>query len=113
DDLEQDLKTEKKIGTSKGSCFPQITNRPSFALPEMFQSCSGPDSQWTLSERDESQPLHDCGPHPHSWPQIYQSDAIHRSGFQHPYGQVYTRPQAPAVWQYNNTWKVGGHNRRL
>ncbi|XP_047245137.1 transcription factor EC isoform X4 [Girardinichthys multiradiatus] len=71
----------------------------------MFQSYSGPDSQWTISERDESQPLHDCGPHPHSWPQIYQSDAIHRSGFQHPYGQVYTRPQAPAVWQYNNTWK--------
>ncbi|XP_008399248.1 transcription factor EC isoform X2 [Poecilia reticulata] len=75
----------------------------------MFQSCSGPDSQWAMSERDGGQALHAFAPHPHSWPQIYQSDAIHRSDFQYSYSGVHTGPQAPNGWQYSNAWKVQSH----
>ncbi|XP_032446017.1 transcription factor EC isoform X2 [Xiphophorus hellerii] len=61
----------------------------------MFQSCSGPDSQWVMSERDDRQ--------------IYHSDVIHRSGFQYSYSGVHTGPQAPNWRQYSNTWKVQSH----
>ncbi|XP_027900272.1 transcription factor EC isoform X6 [Xiphophorus couchianus] len=61
----------------------------------MFQSCSGPDSQWVMSERDDRQ--------------IYHSDVIHRSGFQYSSSGVHTGPQAPNWRQYSNTWKVQSH----
>ncbi|XP_023205584.1 transcription factor EC isoform X5 [Xiphophorus maculatus] len=61
----------------------------------MFQFCSGPDSQWVMSERDDRQ--------------IYHSDVIHRSGFQYSSSGVHTGPQAPNWRQYSNTWKVQSH----
>ncbi len=79
----------------------------------MFQSCSGPDNQWVISQGDDRQDLYDSGPLPHSWPQFCPtrpSGTIHHSRSQRPYGGAYTGAQTPVWCQRQNTWMVGSHN---
>lgn len=82
----------------------------------MFQSYSGPDNQWVISQGGDGQGLYDSGPLPHSWPQFcppQPSGTIHHSSSQHPYGGAYTRAQTPVWCQRPKTWRVGSHNRML
>lgn len=90
--------------------------RSSFLLSEMFQSCSGPDNQWVISQGDDGQGLYDSGPLPHSWPQFCPprpSGAIRHSRSQRPYGGAYTRAYTGAYTGAQNPWRVGSHNRML
>ncbi|XP_037837319.1 transcription factor EC isoform X3 [Kryptolebias marmoratus] len=75
----------------------------------MFQSYSGPECHWVTSERDDGQLLYDFGPHPHSWPQFSQSDAIPHPGLPCPYSGVYTRAQTYQQWHFEKPWKVQSH----
>ncbi|XP_031721606.1 transcription factor EC isoform X1 [Anarrhichthys ocellatus] len=75
----------------------------------MFQSLSGPDNQWAISQRDDGQGFYDSEPHPHSWPQFWPqfcpprpSGTVHRGG-------PYTRAQIPVWYQFQDTWKVQSH----
>ncbi|XP_044041670.1 transcription factor EC isoform X5 [Siniperca chuatsi] len=83
-----------------------------FGLSEMFQSCSSPDNQWVISQKDVGQGLYDSGPHPHSWPQFCPprpSSTVHHSHSECPYGGAYSRAQIPIWCQPKNTWKVHSH----
>ncbi|XP_034381803.1 transcription factor EC isoform X2 [Cyclopterus lumpus] len=71
----------------------------------MFQSCSGPDNPWVISQRDDGRGFYDSEPHPHSWPQVCPPRP---SGIVH-HGGAYTRAQIPVWCQYENPWKVQSH----
>ncbi|KAM6961753.1 transcription factor EC isoform 1-T1 [Tautogolabrus adspersus] len=78
----------------------------------MFQSCSGQDDQWVISQRNDEQGFYDSGPHPHSWPQFCSprpSGTIHYSRSQCPFGGRYSGAQVPVWYQSENTWKVHSH----
>lgn len=96
------------------SFFSLLLLRYSFGSSEMFQSSSGPNNQWVISQRDDGQGLYNSGPHPHSWPQFcppHPSSAIDHSRSQYSYGGAFTRAQHPVWRQSPNTWKVGRHDR--
>ncbi|XP_032361329.1 transcription factor EC isoform X2 [Etheostoma spectabile] len=78
----------------------------------MFQSCSGPDNQWEISNRDHGQGFYESGQHPHSWPQLCTprpSRTVHHSFSQHTYDGAYTSAQMPVWCPFQNTWKVQSH----
>ncbi|KAG7495905.1 hypothetical protein JOB18_007835 [Solea senegalensis] len=76
----------------------------------MFHSCSGPNNQWAINQRDDGQlGFYNSGPYPHSWPQFRMpspSSTVHHSPMQHPYGGAYTTAQSSAWCQPHNIWKI-------
>ncbi|XP_026220046.1 transcription factor EC isoform X2 [Anabas testudineus] len=76
----------------------------------MFQSCTDPDYQWVLSQRQDDQGFYNSGSPLHSWPQLFppnHSSTIHHS--QYPSGEVYTRREPPVLYESANKWKVQSH----